>query len=79
MSPIILAALAFAPSDDPPPTNPNVLYLMADDMRPQLGCYGHTQMHTPNLEHQSFQCTVGRFSVFLRALPGSRLEPAVWG
>ena len=32
------------------PTKPNVLYLMADDMRPQLGCYGHTSMSTPNLD-----------------------------
>ena len=31
-------------------SRPNVLYLMADDMRPQLGCYGHATMHTPNLD-----------------------------
>jgi len=33
-----------------PPTKPNVLYLMADDMRPQLGAYGHTDMSTPHLD-----------------------------
>jgi len=32
------------------PEHPNVLYLMADDMRPQLGAYGHLSMHTPNLD-----------------------------
>ena len=32
-------------------TQPNILYLMADDMRPQLGCYGHEFMKTTNLDH----------------------------
>eukprot|EP00755_Sulcionema_specki_P014821 Sspe_Gene.57722::Locus_31672_Transcript_1_1_Confidence_1.000_Length_1561::g.57722::m.57722/K01136/IDS; iduronate 2-sulfatase len=29
---------------------PNILHLVSDDMRPQLGCYGQTYMHTPNLD-----------------------------
>ena len=28
---------------------PNVLFLIADDLRPKLGCYGETNMVTPNL------------------------------
>jgi hypothetical protein len=28
-------------------------YLVADDMRPQLGCYGHDFMKTPNLDNLS--------------------------
>lgn len=28
----------------------NVLFLMADDMRPELGCYGVESVHTPNLD-----------------------------
>lgn len=29
---------------------PNILFLVADDLRPQLGCYGVSWMHTPNLD-----------------------------
>ena len=28
----------------------NVLFIMVDDLRPQLGCYGHSDMHTPNID-----------------------------
>ena len=29
---------------------PNVLFLVVDDLRPQLGCYGQKQMHSPNID-----------------------------
>lgn len=29
---------------------PNVLFIAVDDLRPQLACYGRTQMHTPNID-----------------------------
>ena len=29
---------------------PNVLFIAVDDLRPQLGCYGHSQMVTPHLD-----------------------------
>lgn len=29
---------------------PNVLFIAIDDLRPQLGCYGHGHIHTPNIE-----------------------------
>ena len=28
----------------------NVLFIMVDDLRPMLGCYGHLEMHTPNID-----------------------------
>lgn len=32
------------------PSRPNILHLMADDMRPQLQSYGHAFMQTPHLQ-----------------------------
>jgi len=29
---------------------PNVLFIVIDDLRPQLGCYGNTQMVTPHID-----------------------------
>ncbi|MCP4512955.1 MAG: sulfatase-like hydrolase/transferase, partial [Fuerstiella sp.] len=33
-----------------PEGKPNILFIAADDLRPQLGCYGYTQMITPHLD-----------------------------
>ena len=41
---------------------PNVLFIAVDDLRPQLGCYGQTQMRTPNIDRLA-----GRGVVFNRS------------
>lgn len=45
------ATASLAGSDSgPPPSRPNILWLIAEDLGPHLGCYGTTQVWTPNLD-----------------------------
>lgn len=32
------------------PQKPNVLFIVVDDLRPELGCYGVEQIHSPNID-----------------------------
>ena len=32
------------------PEKPNVLFLVVDDLRPELGCYGKSYIHSPNID-----------------------------
>ena len=36
----------------------NVLFLMVDDLRPQLGSYGHNSMHSPSLDRLASEAVV---------------------
>ena len=49
---IILVVLACAAlSCEPGPTvRPNILFIAIDDLRPEIGAYGHSHMVTPNLD-----------------------------
>lgn len=37
---------------------PNVLFLPVDDLRPQLGCFGHKQMISPNIDRLASESVV---------------------
>ncbi|WP_321281760.1 sulfatase [Marinifilum fragile] len=38
----------------------NVLFIMVDDLRPQLGCYGQTQIKSPNIDKLASEGTLFR-------------------
>jgi N-sulfoglucosamine sulfohydrolase len=38
-----------------PPKQPNILWLIAEDFGPQLGCYGTKEVWTPNLDSLAAQ------------------------
>jgi len=42
--------LTFNAAADPPAKRPSVLFLISDDMRPDLGCYGNTIVKSPNID-----------------------------
>ncbi|MCC7492044.1 MAG: sulfatase [Fimbriimonadaceae bacterium] len=44
------AAACLAPAVRAQQRRTNVLFLVVDDLRPQLGCYGHRQMRTPQID-----------------------------
>ena len=46
----VLFVLLMSACSTPKVQSPNVLFIFVDDLRPQLGCYGHTQMKTPNID-----------------------------
>jgi hypothetical protein len=47
---LLLAPLAAPHAADVPVKKPNILFIAADDLRPELGCYGVVQAKTPNLD-----------------------------
>jgi len=47
---MLLAALGTAPAASAAPPRPNILWLVAEDFGPHLGCYGTKEVFTPNLD-----------------------------
>ncbi len=45
---LVLASLACSVSGQE--RHPNVLWIMSDDLRPQLGCYGRRQTLSPHID-----------------------------
>ena len=44
-----------------PKVRPNILFIMADDLRPELGCYGVESIHTPNIDRLAASSMRGLF------------------
>ena len=36
-------------------SQPNILFIAVDDLRPELGCYGNTRIHSPNIDRLATQ------------------------
>ncbi|PVD34394.1 hypothetical protein C0Q70_05666 [Pomacea canaliculata] len=48
----------------------NVLFLIADDLRPKLGCYGENNMVTPNIDHLASKSVLFKRAYSQQALCG---------
>ena len=55
---------------------PNVLFIAVDDLRPQLGCYGHKQMLSPNIDRLASDGVVFLRSYCQVPVCGSSLQPS---
>jgi iduronate 2-sulfatase len=47
---VILTAGLFSCQSNELPEKPNVLFIAVDDLRPELNCYGQSQIHSPNID-----------------------------
>jgi len=47
---LLIACLFASITSAEPPTRPNVLFIIADDLNCDLGCYGHTMVKSPNID-----------------------------
>ena len=45
-----MVCLLFNCSSPPKEERPNVLFVIVDDLRPELGCYGNPEIKTPNFD-----------------------------
>ncbi|MCD6338395.1 MAG: sulfatase [Verrucomicrobia bacterium] len=46
----LLLAVGLPGAQSAEPARPNVLFLVSDDLRPELGCYGNPIIHNPNID-----------------------------
>jgi iduronate 2-sulfatase len=46
----LMAGCAAEVAEKEEPKRPNVLFVMVDDLRPELGCYGNDEIKTPNFD-----------------------------
>ena len=57
---LVFGAFAAPGAALPSAGKPNVLFLVADDLRPELGCYGNTVVKSPNIDRLAQRGTVFR-------------------
>ena len=55
---LLLAPLAALQAADSPKQKPNVLFIVSDDLKPLLGCYGTSWIRSPNLDRLTAKGTV---------------------
>ena len=55
---LLLAPLAALQAADSPKQKPNVLFIVSDDLKPLLGCYGASWIRSPNLDRLAAKGTV---------------------
>jgi len=78
----MLGGCDFFQSKEKNASRPNVLFVIVDDLRPELGCYGNTEIKTPNFDRfaestvtftrtfcQAAACAPSRASVMLGQRP----------
>lgn len=76
----LLPSFSFLPTDE----RPNVLFIIVDDLRPELGCYGNAEIRSPHFDQfadeaivftrahcQAAACAPSRASVMLGMRPDS--------
>ena len=55
---LVLATIYISNVYSQPKTKPNILFIGIDDLKPILGCYGNTQIKTPNIDRFAKMGTV---------------------
>src|SRR5262245_13980691 len=55
---------------------PNIIWILGDDLGPQLGCYGHPLVHTPNADRIASEGT--RFSHCFTTAPVCSPSRSAW-
>ncbi len=55
---LLLAPLAALHADDTPKQKPNILFIISDDLKPLLGCYGTSWIQSPNIDRLASKGTV---------------------
>lgn len=54
---LLIASCSANPGNSSLPEKPNVLFLVVDDLRPELACYGAIHIHSPNIDRLAAEGT----------------------